>query len=92
MIDVHEIGRILAPEGPSVPCSDNGPQNYYERTTYTDPGKVAGLIKELNEKSSVVGDVDEKGPLSNARDKIKDLRAKLDANSACICLKRSPAK
>jgi len=78
-IDDREAGRILFPDGPSVPCSDNGPQNYYERTTYTDADKVADLIKELNEKSSVGGSIDEKAPLSKARDKIKDLRTKLDS-------------
>lgn len=75
-LDSREVANVLVPPGPSVPCSKDGARNYFERTTYTDAGKIADLVTRLN-KSPAGEMLAPNATLSDARMKIKLVRASL---------------
>jgi len=72
-LDRREITTVLGLAG--NPCTPNGPQNFYERRTYTDAAAIAELVDELN-RSPAGGNLTA-ATLGGARAKIRAVRTAL---------------
>ena len=58
------------------PCTGSGPQNFFERRTFTDAAAVAELISQLN-KSAAGGTLPTTTQLAGLRNKIRQVRLAL---------------
>jgi hypothetical protein len=73
-LDLREQNIVLGLAG--NPCTPDGPQNFYERRTYTSSTAIADLIGFLR-RSPAGGDISPNASLKQARAKIRDVRAAL---------------
>jgi hypothetical protein len=73
-LDAREIGLALELTGNA--CTSSGPQNFFERQTYTNAAAVADLIGLLN-KSSAGGTLPANTLLGGTRSKIRLVRGAL---------------
>jgi hypothetical protein len=80
-LDAREVGVALALTG--NPCTSSGPQNFFERQTYTNAAAVADLIGLLN-KSSAGGALPTNTQLGGTRAKIRLVRGALAGKLAKV--------